>query len=134
MSISGYHGQYIENVHLQTYTSPEHWEILYTEQYSKILSKAEEFLDSTGGPGKDVLVFIRFSLSFFLLPVFLSHGYIIVVEWMRPSTRRPRCRGTTDGCRPRFSIDLPATRAHSVIAMLTGNSSASSRADIATAP
>ncbi|KAJ7876377.1 histone deacetylase domain-containing protein [Mycena olivaceomarginata] len=58
VSISGYHGQYIENVHLQTYTSPEHWEILYTEQYSKILSKAEEFLDSTGGPGKDVLVFI----------------------------------------------------------------------------
>ncbi|KAJ7704976.1 histone deacetylase domain-containing protein [Mycena rosella] len=58
VSIAGSHGQYIENVHLQTYTSPEHWEKLYTEQYSKILRKAENFLDSTGGPGSDVLVFI----------------------------------------------------------------------------
>ncbi|KAJ6544597.1 Arginase/deacetylase [Mycena vulgaris] len=58
VSIGGSHGQYIENVHLETYTSPEHWEKLYTEQYSKILRKAEAFLDSTGGPGQDVLVFI----------------------------------------------------------------------------
>jgi len=58
VSIHGSHGQYIENVHLQQYTSVEHWVKLYTEQYSKILRKAEEFLDSTGGPGKDVLVFI----------------------------------------------------------------------------
>ncbi|KAJ7490690.1 Arginase/deacetylase [Mycena latifolia] len=58
VSIHGSHGQYIENVHLQTYTSSEHWEKLYTEQYSKILRKAEDFLDSTGGPGNDVLVFI----------------------------------------------------------------------------
>ncbi|KAJ7273763.1 Arginase/deacetylase [Mycena rebaudengoi] len=57
-SIHGAHGQHIENVHLQSYTSPEHWEQLYTQQYSKILRKAEDFLDSTGGPGKDVLVFI----------------------------------------------------------------------------
>ncbi|KAJ7342711.1 Arginase/deacetylase [Mycena albidolilacea] len=58
VSIHGAHGQYIENVHLQEYTSAEHWEKLYVEQYSKILWKAEEFLDSTGGPGKDVLFFI----------------------------------------------------------------------------
>ncbi|KAJ6453097.1 Arginase/deacetylase [Mycena sanguinolenta] len=58
VSIHGSHGQYIENVHLQTYTSVEHWDKLYAEQYSKILWKAEEFLDSTGGPGKDVLFFI----------------------------------------------------------------------------
>ncbi|KAF7348121.1 Histone deacetylase HOS3 [Mycena sanguinolenta] len=58
VSIHGSHGQYIENVHLQTYTSVEHWDKLYAEQYSKILRKAEEFLDSTGGPGKDVLFFI----------------------------------------------------------------------------
>ncbi|KAJ7823207.1 hypothetical protein B0H14DRAFT_3470182 [Mycena olivaceomarginata] len=31
---------------------------LYVEQYSKIWQKAEEFLDGTGGPGKDVLFFI----------------------------------------------------------------------------
>ncbi|KAJ7456771.1 Arginase/deacetylase [Mycena galericulata] len=58
VSLHGSHGQYIENVHLQTYTSPEHWETLYTEQYSRILRKAEDFLNSTGGPGQDVLVFI----------------------------------------------------------------------------
>ncbi|KAJ6622555.1 Arginase/deacetylase [Mycena sp. CBHHK59/15] len=58
VSIHGSHGQYIENIHLQSYTSPEHWDRLYTEQYSKILRRAEEFLDSTGGPGQDVLVFI----------------------------------------------------------------------------
>ncbi|KAJ7228119.1 histone deacetylase domain-containing protein [Mycena haematopus] len=58
VSLHGAHGQYIENVHLKTYTSVEHWEKLYAEQYSKILRKAEEFLDSTGGPGKDVFFFI----------------------------------------------------------------------------
>ncbi|KAJ7028426.1 Arginase/deacetylase [Mycena alexandri] len=58
VSIHGNHGQYVENVHLETYTSTEHWDKLYTEQYSRILRKAENFLDNTGGPGKDVLVFI----------------------------------------------------------------------------
>ncbi|KAJ7769062.1 histone deacetylase complex protein [Mycena maculata] len=58
VSIHGSHGQYIENVHLQTHTSPAQWETLYTAQYSKILRKAEDFLDATGGPGADVLVFI----------------------------------------------------------------------------
>ncbi|KAF8215203.1 histone deacetylase complex protein [Mycena galopus ATCC 62051] len=58
VSIHGSHGQHIENVHLETYTSVEHWEKLYAERYSKILRKAEEFLDSTGGPGEDVLFFI----------------------------------------------------------------------------
>ncbi|KAF8058708.1 histone deacetylase complex protein [Lyophyllum atratum] len=59
VSLHHAHGQYIENVHLQTYTSEEHfWDILYKEQYTRILRKAEEFLDATGGPGDDVLVFI----------------------------------------------------------------------------
>ncbi|KAK7022255.1 histone deacetylase HOS3 [Favolaschia claudopus] len=49
VSIHGSHGQFIEN---------NSWEKLYAEQYSEILRKAEEFLDSTGGPGEDVLVFI----------------------------------------------------------------------------
>ncbi|KAH0585778.1 hypothetical protein H2248_007071 [Termitomyces sp. 'cryptogamus'] len=53
------HGQYIENVHLQTYfTKQQFWDVLYKEQYSKILRKAEDFLDVTGGPGDDVMVFI----------------------------------------------------------------------------
>ncbi|KAF5377937.1 hypothetical protein D9615_006738 [Tricholomella constricta] len=59
VSLHKSHGQYIENVHLQEYTSEEHfWNTLYTQEYSKVLRKAEEFLDGTGGPGDDVMVFI----------------------------------------------------------------------------
>ncbi|KAG6872232.1 hypothetical protein C0995_011736 [Termitomyces sp. Mi166 len=60
VSLHNAHGQYIENVHLQTYsTEQQFWDVLYKEQYSKILRKAEDFLDGTGGPGDDVIVFIR---------------------------------------------------------------------------
>lgn len=59
VSIHKSHGQYIENVHLQEYTSEEHfWDALYKHEYSKVLRRAEEFLDGTGGPGDDVMVFI----------------------------------------------------------------------------
>jgi hypothetical protein len=61
VSIHKSHGQYIENVHLQTYTSEEHfWDVLYKNEYSKLLDRAQDFLDDTGGPGDDVLIFIRF--------------------------------------------------------------------------
>lgn len=60
VSIHKSHGQYIENVHLQEYSSAEHfWNVLYKHEYSKILRRAEEFLDGTGGPGDDVMIFIR---------------------------------------------------------------------------
>ena len=63
MSIHQSHGQYIENVHLQTYTSEQHfWDVLYREKYSKLFTKATEFLDATGGPGDDVMIFIRSAL------------------------------------------------------------------------
>ncbi|KAK0186113.1 histone deacetylase complex protein [Armillaria mellea] len=59
VSIHGAHGQYIENVHLQTYESHEHFfDVLYPQRYADILRKAEQFLDETGGPGDDVLFFI----------------------------------------------------------------------------
>ncbi|KAH9480787.1 Histone deacetylase HOS3 [Psilocybe cubensis] len=59
VSLHKSHGQYIENIHLETYTSEEHfWDVLYKDKYSKLLSKARDFLDDTGGPGDDVLVFI----------------------------------------------------------------------------
>lgn len=67
VSIHKSHGQYIENVHLEQYSSEEHfWGVLYEEKYRKVLDKAQDFLDHTGGPGDDVLVFIRFvcSISF----------------------------------------------------------------------
>ena len=60
VSIHKSHGQYIENVHLQTYSSEQHfWDVLYKQEYSEILRKAERFLDGTGGPGDDAMVFIR---------------------------------------------------------------------------
>ncbi|KAJ8520922.1 hypothetical protein ONZ45_g2281 [Pleurotus djamor] len=59
VSIHGNHGQYIENVHLEEYTSEDHfWQDLYPNQYNRILKKAKDFLDSTGGPGEDVMIFI----------------------------------------------------------------------------
>ncbi|TFK27572.1 Arginase/deacetylase [Coprinopsis marcescibilis] len=59
VSLHQAHGQHIENVHLQTYTSEEHfWSELYAKKYSRLIKKAEDFLDATGGPGDDVMVFI----------------------------------------------------------------------------
>ena len=60
VSIHGPHGQYIENVHLDPYTTEEHfWETLYEGRYKNILHKAREFIGHTGGERDDVLVFIR---------------------------------------------------------------------------
>ncbi|KAG2009625.1 histone deacetylase clr3 [Coprinopsis cinerea AmutBmut pab1-1] len=59
VSLHHAHGQFIENIHLQTYTSEEHfWSELYAKRYIQVIRKAEEFLDATGGPGDDVMVFI----------------------------------------------------------------------------
>ncbi|KZT28384.1 Arginase/deacetylase [Neolentinus lepideus HHB14362 ss-1] len=64
VSIHGPHGQYIENVHLQPYESLEQfWDVVYKGPYSRLLTKAGEFLDNTGGPGDDVLVFISCGLD-----------------------------------------------------------------------
>ncbi len=60
VSLHGAHGQYIENVHLQTYESEAHFfDELYANKYRIVFDKAQQFLDSTGGPGDDVLFFIR---------------------------------------------------------------------------
>lgn len=73
VSLHGAHGQHIENVHLQTYTSEDHfWTDLYPKHYSRLLRKAEEFLDSTGGPGDDVIVFIRRVFFFVSIPSHLT--------------------------------------------------------------
>ncbi|EPT05331.1 hypothetical protein FOMPIDRAFT_134772 [Fomitopsis schrenkii] len=59
VSIHGPHGQHIENVHLQPYSSEQQfWDELYAGPYARLLRKAGEFLDETRGPGDDVLVFI----------------------------------------------------------------------------
>ncbi|KAH9851780.1 Arginase/deacetylase [Lenzites betulinus] len=59
VSIHGPHGQHIENIHLEPYASEqEFWDKLYPTQYLRLLKKAGEFIESTGGPRDDTLVFI----------------------------------------------------------------------------
>lgn len=63
VSIHGMHGQHIENVHLLPYaTEDEFWETLYKTKYSRLISTAADFVNNTGGPGSDVIVFIRSAL------------------------------------------------------------------------
>ena len=64
-AIRGPHGQYIENIHLEPYTTDEHfWGDLYPNKYSKLLDRAEAFIQETGGVKDDTLVFIRSSPSY----------------------------------------------------------------------
>ncbi|KAG7087899.1 hypothetical protein E1B28_011946 [Marasmius oreades] len=58
VSINGPHGQWIENIHLEAYEDEPSFHELYESNYSRLILKAEQFLDVTGGPGEDVLVFI----------------------------------------------------------------------------
>lgn len=59
VSIHGPHGQYIENVHLEPYESEEQfWRSLYERAYSRLLKKAQQFLESTGGKSDETMVFI----------------------------------------------------------------------------
>jgi histone deacetylase HOS3 len=60
VSIHGFHGQYVENIHLQAYASEDDfWDVLYKEQYNKLLEKAVDFIHQTGDKVDDVMVFIR---------------------------------------------------------------------------
>ena len=99
VSIHKSHGQYIENIHLQTYTSEEHfWDTLYKNEYSKLLDRARDFLDDTGGPGDDVLIFIRFvSRSFETSSATLNLIYTAAV-WTPANMNTSPCRGTTERC------------------------------------
>ncbi|THH13514.1 hypothetical protein EW146_g6718 [Bondarzewia mesenterica] len=59
VSIHGPHGQYVENIHLQPYeTEEQFWEVVYKGAYSRLLQKAQEFLESTTKGSDDVMVFI----------------------------------------------------------------------------
>ncbi|KAJ3788333.1 Arginase/deacetylase [Lentinula aff. detonsa] len=63
VSISGAHGQWIENVHLQNYESGGFWD-LYEKDYKKIIRKAEEFVQSTAtNVNEDLLVIISCGLD-----------------------------------------------------------------------
>lgn len=59
VSIHGQHEQYIENIHLEPYGSEEEfWDVLYRGTYSRLLRKAQHFLESTGSGADDAMVFI----------------------------------------------------------------------------
>lgn len=63
VSISGAHGQWIENVHLKDHAKEGDFWGLYEEHYKKIIHKAEEFVQSTATKNnEDVLVFIRYGM------------------------------------------------------------------------
>ena len=106
MSIHQSHGQHIENVHLQTYTSEQHfWDVLYREQYSRLFTKATEFLDATGGPGDDVMIFIRSALptAFIVLDPLIQVSNL-VAGWMLASMNMNQCRDTTARSQRHFII------------------------------
>ncbi|CDO69860.1 hypothetical protein BN946_scf184884.g19 [Trametes cinnabarina] len=59
VSIHGPHGQYVENIHLKPYVSDnEFWEKLYPGHYQRLLDKARDFIENTGGARDDTLVFV----------------------------------------------------------------------------
>jgi len=120
VSLHGPHGQYIENVHLQPYTSDKHFEVLYEGQYSKLLKKAEEFVKGTGGKGDDALVFIRsvddysfcdglYSLSFCPDVPFKK----IAVASMHASMNIHPCPDTVAKCPHHFTIVSLLMHVHS---------------------
>ena len=56
-SLHGPHGQHIENIHLEPYTSGEDFYNRLYPKYTNLLTKAEEFLQGTDP--NSALVFIR---------------------------------------------------------------------------
>lgn len=70
MSVHGPHGQYIENIHLEKYTSVEDFfDRLYEGSYKELLTKAEQFAKESGGSNDDTLVFIRYGFQLEALPL-----------------------------------------------------------------
>lgn len=70
VSIHGPHGQFVENIHLEPYTTEDHFfSDLYKNKYSRLLKKARDFIGATGGVKDDTLVFIRCAST----PAFQNH-------------------------------------------------------------
>ncbi|KAI6044719.1 arginase deacetylase [Pisolithus marmoratus] len=88
-SIHGAHGQYVENIHLQQYDSSEHfWDVLYPK-YLNLIRRARDFLDHTGGPGDDALIFIScgFDACEHEYPSMSRHGRRVPVSFYHRFTR-----------------------------------------------
>ncbi|KAI9443126.1 Arginase/deacetylase [Lactarius indigo] len=91
VSIHGPHGQYIENVHLEPFESEEQfWDVHYRGAYSKLLSKAEDFVKNTGGASSDdTLVFISagFDASEYETPSMSRHNRKVPTSFFYRFTR-----------------------------------------------
>jgi len=90
VSIHGPHGQYIENIHLDRYTSFEDFfDRLYEGPYKQLLTKAEQFVKETGGSDDDTLVFIScgFDACEHEYESMSRHGRTVPVEFYHRFTR-----------------------------------------------
>ncbi|KAH9065493.1 Arginase/deacetylase [Lactarius vividus] len=91
VSIHGPHGQYIENVHLEPFESEEQfWDVHYRGAYSKLLSKAEDFVKNTGGASSDdTLIFISagFDASEYETPSMSRHNRKVPTSFFYRFTR-----------------------------------------------
>lgn len=76
VTLDGAHGQWIQNVHLDKYTSPEEFDQLYREKYHPALfGKARRFLQATDArPGKTlILISAGFDACSYELPGMQRH-------------------------------------------------------------
>lgn len=114
VSIHGPHGQYIENVHLEPFESEEQfWNVYYRGAYSKLLSKAEDFVKSTGGASDDTLIFIRQVVSDVQFPGLSDVQGCSALDLTPRSMKRRQCPGTIGKFQPLFSIASHRTSVHS---------------------
>ncbi|PWN51705.1 Arginase/deacetylase [Violaceomyces palustris] len=74
--VEGAHGQWIWNVHLDSYASQEEFEKLYEEQYSILFNKARRFLSATSAKPRSTLVLISagFDACSYEYPGMQRHG------------------------------------------------------------
>jgi hypothetical protein len=104
VSIHGPHGQHVENVHLQPYSSEEHfWNVLYKD-YRKLLTKAESFLSQSSST-EDTLFLIRCHFCSSKVIVLISMRFAVVVLMPANMNTRP-CRGMAAKCRFRSTTIL----------------------------
>jgi len=112
VSIHGPHGQYIENIHLEKYTSTEEFfDTLYEGSYKKLLMKAEQFVKETNGSNDDTLVIIRYASGLLGISPGLTVGPS-VVDLMLVNTSMSLCQDTDVQSRWNFIIGLRGMRVH----------------------
>lgn len=63
-SCNGEEGQWLENIHLQKYTTESQFWEDYETRYRKVFARAEDFLIQTGGAEpEDTIVLMRYVLD-----------------------------------------------------------------------